>query len=369
MGKRKTLLTCLLVAVGLVVVTLILVAGLVLYIVSMPRQRYSDEDAAATLAAGTELMQSWLDEHESGARITSSTNHLKEYPSGPSYLTDLVDGTYEAEGATHLFTIDVTNGTVYLEDVDGLLMEALPPYLAEVLDLPEGTEFSDVNVSLLLPCTIYGSHTRSRGNTLPFYGMLPAGVDDAAAWLRNPGARCDVAFNASAYLKDVDVSDYTFLRMLKLRDEAGISYEGLRLWTESETLDLLYNHYFYEHFTWGNTGPFRVWYRDSYLEQELERDFITRKIGSSNIDLARDLKVSGTDDQIILHLRSEANIFPYNLYVDAGSPLLERDWLWTGTDGYERELTWADKGEDGWTLCDEDGLRWTFYGSSLLSAR
>ena len=60
MPKKRTILTCLGVVVLVMLVVMGLIVALALYLAFMPQQRYSDDDATATLAAGTERIETWL---------------------------------------------------------------------------------------------------------------------------------------------------------------------------------------------------------------------------------------------------------------------------------------------------------------------
>jgi hypothetical protein len=359
--RKKTIITCLVAVVAVIALCLALIVGLVAYLAMLPRQRYDDADAAATLELGTQLMQDWLDENKPGTALTSSNNVLFQYPSGPSYLTDYVEGTYLDDGVDYRFALNVINRDVYLEDADNSLDGAIASYLIETLGLPANTEVEAPRAELLVPFLVEGSTREAPTEYLHFDYLLPAGVSDAGAWLRDPSSRCKVACNCYVRPDDaVDLTVFTFDELLAIRDRAGLSYESLGLRNINTSIDALYDHYYLEHFSWGDAGPFHVRYRDHYLEQELGYRGEVKEVGSAVIDFDHDVVIVENDDSYVVYFRNDSVNHDCWIYADQDSSVTSHDWDWVVATEARQHLIWKDRGKFGWCLCTEDGLAFDF---------
>lgn len=361
MVRKKTIITCLVAVLVVILLCLALILGLVVYLAFMPRQRYDDADAAATLEEGTQLMQDWLDENKPGTAITSSDNVLFVYPSGPSYLTDYVEGTYLDDGAEYRFALNVVSNDVYLEDTDSSLDGAIASYLVEALGLPTDTEVEAPRAELLVPFLVEGSSREAPTEYLHFGYLLPAGVNDVDAWLRDPSSRCKVACNCYVRPGDnVNLTAFTFEELIAIRDRAGLSYESLGLRNASTSIDALYDHYYLEHFSWGDAAPFRVRYRDSYLEQEIGYKGEIKEVGSAVVDFDHDIVIVENDDSYVVYFRNDSVNHHCWIYADQASPVTSHDWNWVAATEAGQHLIWKDRGTFGSCLCAEDGLAFDF---------
>ena len=368
MPKKRTILTCLGVVVLVMLVVLGLIVALALYLAFMPQQRYTDDDATATLAAGTERIETWLAQQESEATLIETENVIFSYPSGPSYLTDYVKGSVVLDGVGRSVVINTVDGAVYLDDIARSLDAALPAYLAQLLALPRYTEFVTVSGSLLVPFAVEGSTHEGPRDVLDLGPMLPVDVVDAGSWLQDPSRRCKVSIDLYAHPgDDFDLSALTFSQLNDIREREGLAFNSLYLTNEAQSLDAMHDHYFYEHYAEGQAGPFVVWYRDGYLEQELDRSGAITEVGSAHIDLDRDLTIGASGQDWVLRTSDEAGSFPFFLYAPSGSELLDRTYRWV-QETTEEDLMWKAREDGTFCLSTTEGIPFRFYGSGVLSA-
>ena len=370
MNAKRSVLTCLGVAVAVALVVGGLIVALVLSIALAPRQRYTEEEANATCETGAVLMRTWLAEHEPEAVLGEADNVIFSYPSGPSYLTDYVRATYAIGGIGRGIVINVVSGDVYLEDSTASLDAALPAYVCRLLDLPRDTEFVTAHASLLVPFAVEGStHTGPR-DVLDLGPMLPADVTDVVSWLADASSRIGVSLDVYAHPGDgFDLESLSFPTLNQIREREGLTFDSLYLTNEAQMLDAMYDHYYYEHFSEGTSGPFVVWYRDEYREQELDGEGLIREVGNVRVDLVRDLRITATDGGWSIRTADRAEEFPFFLYAESGSDVTSCALRWEQKD-VEVALTWKAQ-EDGTScLCTEDELPFRFYGSGeLVKAR
>lgn len=367
MNAKRSVLTCLGVAVAVALVVGGLVVALVLSIALAPRQRYTEEEANATCETGAALMRTWLAEHEPEAVLGEADNVIFSYPSGPSYLTDYVRATYAVGGIGRGIVINVVSGDVYLEDSTASLDAALPAYVCRLLDLPRDTEFVTAHASLLVPFAVEGStHTGPR-DVLDLGPMLPADVTDVVSWLADASSRIGVSLDVYAHPGDgFDLESLSFPTLNQIREREGLTFDSLYLTNEAQMLDAMYDHYYYEHYAQARMEPFLLWYRDAYREEELDRTGAQVEVGSAQVDPARDLAIVATAQGWRLSVRHGVPDFPYFLYVPSGSELLGHTYRWTQAD-VEQELTWEARKDGTFWLSTADGYPYRFYGSGTLA--
>ena len=113
--------------------------------------QYEETEKTEMEEKGSAVMQAWLDENIPGAKVLTAEAYIERYPSGPYYLTDIVDGSFNDGEMERKYEVKLGNGNVFLEGDMNLLAEQMKPYLLEHLKLSENStecNFSGFNVSL-----------------------------------------------------------------------------------------------------------------------------------------------------------------------------------------------------------------------------
>ena len=113
--------------------------------------QYEETEKTEMEEKGSSVMQAWLDENIPGAKVLTAEAYIERYPSGPYYLTDIVDGSFNDGEMERKYEVKLGNGNVFLEGDMNLLAEQMKPYLLEHLKLSENStecNFSGFNVSL-----------------------------------------------------------------------------------------------------------------------------------------------------------------------------------------------------------------------------
>jgi len=110
---------------------------------------YEQADADLVAAAGTKMMDEWLDEHMPGAEILTCEPFItfSHYDTN-EYLADYATGRVKHGGDESAFTINTVTGVVYFEadaDTARKLDEITEKYLYEMLGLTSENEEEEYN--------------------------------------------------------------------------------------------------------------------------------------------------------------------------------------------------------------------------------
>ena len=167
-----------------------------------PGRAYSREESNAQRDKGKELMETYLVENLSGAKIEEV---FADYITQNScrYLTDFARGSFSYEGSTYDFYINIKSGQVYTSMYTKELEDKVMPYTLEKLGLSEqDMVYSIRGISYVENSAISdGKDEHFTNYPLELSGVLPVDMDnideDIEEILDNP--RCDIDVTVMYY--------------------------------------------------------------------------------------------------------------------------------------------------------------------------
>ena len=179
------------------------------------RPMYDQKDADQVAAKGREMMQTWLDENMSDARLEECTAYLvRTRYDGNHYLTDYASGRIRLDGETKVFTIHTVSGEVYFE-MDAVtkqtLNETAEAYFFEAMEtigiIPESEDEGYAFQSHVIAPVKDGPSSAIVPWVHAFDFGLPAGVEDLETFVRTPESRPPIYVSPPP----MTVSDFTDL--------------------------------------------------------------------------------------------------------------------------------------------------------------
>lgn len=333
------------------------------------KEMYEQEDADRVTAKGSEMMQCWLDENMSDAKLEECAAFIAwtNYD-GNRYLTDYASGKIDCNGELKSFTINTVTGAVYFEmdaDTKQIMNEIVESYFNEAIEtigiIPESVEEYAFESHVMAPAKDGNSTTEVPWVYSYDFG-LPADVEDLNTFVRNPKSRLLIYISKP----DITVSDTTDLSafnltmMETLEDEYGLHIGSMTI-TNSNQLFSKHdkrnetNTQLWEYGCWFETNGLEL--RGRVRERKEVRNIETNKLTVSDlrVDPETDLVFEQTDYGYRLSLLN--NDLDDSLWIKAyeGAEILDYDFYCLDENDYSPKEKLSDKGRETVWLQQDDG--------------
>ena len=195
--------------------SLFLFAVLALTGCNMRGPQYSEEAAYDTADVGYAVMEEWVEEYYPAGKVIETHPYEFVYPSGPSYLTDYVQGVMFDGERERTFSVNITSGSVSLEADEKMREEfaeyARALYLAS-LDLHPDDDIGGFDALLLYDRvdSVNNNWGITRYQTYELPGELVAEGGDIKAYV-NDTTRGEIIllYGFIGANDDEDLSTYT----------------------------------------------------------------------------------------------------------------------------------------------------------------
>ncbi|MBO6158591.1 MAG: hypothetical protein J6P72_04910 [Firmicutes bacterium] len=159
-------------------------------LIGCENKQYSDSEAKALKDRALAVVEAYLSGADPGAKITS----IEEMTVRPNitnhnnYLTDFVRGAWTSGGQTFTFAVNTRTEELYTTFEFEAFQQTFSAYVAEKLGIP--AENAAISLRTALPLTLSAEHPEYRD--YPFENMLPAGIPDMEAFVREAAEREDM---------------------------------------------------------------------------------------------------------------------------------------------------------------------------------
>lgn len=193
---------------------------------------YNQEDANSVTSKGAEMMQAWLDENMTDAKLEECEAFITwtNYD-GNNYLTDYASGKLSKNGKQTSFTINTVTGALYFEPDDETkqkMDKVVEAYFDEALksigivaeSVDEGRAFK---CHVMAPARDGDSITEIPWTNAFDFG-IPAGVKDLDSYVRNPQTRLPIYISTPeiSVSSDTNLSAYDLAAIEALNDKYGL---------------------------------------------------------------------------------------------------------------------------------------------------
>lgn len=392
--------------------------------------QYEETEKTEMEEKGREVMQAWLDEHIPGAGVLSAEAYIERYPSGPYYLTDIVDGSFNDGEMERKYEVKLGNGKVFLEGDMYLLAEQVKPYLLEHLKLSEKSSecvFTGFNVSLQEEADLFRKGKAYSEKSVDI-GMLPGELvlalteadpdsmkeflkqkeETAISWnqeacdlmedfIRHPENRPEMHVNGDinipedinlqkydmAFFDDLNVKEGLYFRYLSLCQHPGKKHKDM---FSAESMGPYYievrcsgRSTEYERYVRKPFEDFFIEYEEEYYREESRNGTITVKEQYSN-DVEQ-LTMNRTENGYSFSFMDN-DWFIFTILTDGSSKLYEHEYtdrfdqaanIGSGSYGGDRyidhELHWKKRDDGALTLANSDGIAAWFNNADELVIR
>lgn len=299
---------------------------------------YEQADADLVAAAGTKMMEEWLDEHMPGAEILTCEPFVtfSHYDTN-EYLTDYATGRVKHGGNEFTFTINTVTGAVYFEedaDTAKKLDEITEKYLYEMLGLtPENAE-EEHNFDCYVSVPVRdGDSARAVPWIDSFDFGLPPGIEDLEAYVRNPQSRQQLYVEkAELYLtENTDLSVYDMELLEKLGDQCGIQFGYIKFVDEDQDFWMISQRDQVETTLWDYGCLLE---KDGFelrglirIREEVRKDGTNElTVSDKNFNPETDLVFEKTEDGYMYYFPNEDWDLPFTIRAYVGSEILKHDY-------------------------------------------
>ncbi|MCR5790102.1 MAG: hypothetical protein K6G83_09470 [Lachnospiraceae bacterium] len=206
--------------------------------------QYSEEDREDNNEMGQVVMEEWMEKYYPEGKIIDSEPYTFIYPSGPSYLTDFVNGTmYDGERERE-FSVNTVTGDVTLEPDEKMweeFQECARELYLESMDFDKDCEIKDFSANVYYEVLSVsgrkGSWADSGFLAVGLPGELVAENGDVRAFVRDPERGCLLQVYGWITVPDtVDLSRYSKEDIEKRQEKYGLVYSGLEVFNNNEHL-------------------------------------------------------------------------------------------------------------------------------------
>ena len=392
--------------------------------------QYEETEKTEMEEKGSSVMQAWLDENIPGAKVLTAEAYIERYPSGPYYLTDIVDGNFNDGEMERKYEVKLGNGNVFLEGDMNLLAEQMKPYLLEHLKLSENStecNFSGFNVSLQEEADLFRKGKVYSEKSVDI-GMLPGELvialtsadpdgmqeffnqkeDNVISWnqeacslmddfIRRPENRPEIHVNVDINIpEDYDLQKYNMAFFDSLNKKERLYFRYLSLCQHPGKLkedifapDSMGPYYIevrcngnnaeYERYVRKPFEDFYIEYEEEYYREESRNGTITVKEQYSN-DVGK-LAMNRTENGYSFGFKDN-DWFIFKILTDGSSKLYEHEYtdrfdqaanIGSGSYGGNRyidhELHWKKRDDGALTLANSDGTAAWFNNADELVIR
>lgn len=392
--------------------------------------QYEETEKTEMEEKGSSVMQAWLDENIPGAKVLTAEAYIERYPSGPYYLTDIVDGSFNDGEMERKYEVKLGNGNVFLEGDMNLLAEQMKPYLLEHLKLSENStecNFSGFNVSLQEEADLFRKGKVYSEKSVDI-GMLPGELvialtsadpdgmqeffnqkeDNVISWnqeacslmddfIRRPENRPEIHVNVDINIpEDYDLQKYNMAFFDSLNKKERLYFRYLSLCQHPGKLkedifapDSMGPYYIevrcngnnaeYERYVRKPFEDFYIEYEEEYYREESRNGTITVKEQYSN-DVGQ-LAMNRTENGYSFGFKDN-DWFIFKILTDGSSKLYEHEYtdrfdqaanIGSGSYGGNRyidhELHWKKRDDGALTLANSDGTAAWFNNADELVIR
>ncbi|WP_036609881.1 hypothetical protein [Oribacterium sp. P6A1] len=389
--------------------------------------QYEESEKTEMEEKGSAVMQAWLDEHIPGSKVLSAESYIERYPSGPYYLTDIVDGSFNDGEKDRKYEVKIESGEVFLEGDMSFLAERVKPYILEVLSLSGRSSECSINgfnVSLQEEATLFRKG-KAYGEKSVDVGMLPGEFvvaltgtdpdgmmeflnrkeDDIINWnqeacalidefIRQSDNRPVIHVNGDINIpEDCDLQKYNmkFFDDLYKKERLYFRYVSLcqhpgKLKEDVFAKDSMGPYYIearcsgnsteYERYVRKPFDDFFIEYEEEYYREEIRNGTITVKEQYSN-DVGQ-LSMNKTENGYSFSFKDN-DWFIFTILTDGSSKLYEHEYtdrfdqaanLGSGSYGGNRyinhELQWKKRNDGALTLANSDGTAAWFNNADEL---
>ncbi len=310
--------------------------------------QYEPEEMEVESHAGEKAMQAWLDEHIPGAKVLYANACTAGYPSGPEYLTELVEGAFD-DGEEKQFLYNMSTGEVYLGIEESELVAVCRKYVPQFLGLegqiePDPDHYSGASLLFIpeqgpdLSFTVAPAEIVL--NDLPLETLFA--VKGETPWLISYG---------DGYLAEdeADLSRYPYSKLREMMEEANLSI-NVDIKDQEESLAIRYSGKTYERYGWEESPVLpeaRFWVREDFCSEKA--DGTEEKQAT---DFANDLTITPTDRGYRFDF---TDWFPVNIYTTEGTSLQAVSWEMLDENGNGRPMAWKDYGKGLCLVREKDG--------------
>ena len=392
--------------------------------------QYEETEKTEMEEKGSSVMQAWLDENIPGAKVLTAEAYIERYPSGPYYLTDIVDGSFNDGEMERKYEVKLGNGNVFLEGDMNLLAEQMKPYLLEHLKLSENStecNFSGFNVSLQEEADLFRKGKVYSEKSVDI-GMLPGELvialtsadpdgmqeffnqkeDNVISWnqeacslmddfIRRPENRPEIHVNVDINIpEDYDLQKYNMAFFDSLNKKERLYFRYLSLCQHPGKLkedifapDSMGPYYIevrcngnnaeYERYVRKPFEDFYIEYEEEYYREESRNGTISVKEQYSN-DVGQ-LAMNRTENGYSFSFMDN-DWFIFTILTDGSSKLYEHEYtdrfdqaanIGSGSYGGNRyidhELHWKKRDDGALTLANSDGTAAWFNNADELVIR
>ncbi|SEA79261.1 hypothetical protein SAMN05216349_12914 [Oribacterium sp. KHPX15] len=378
--------------------------------------QYEESEKTEMEEKGSAVMQAWLDEYIPGSKVLSAEAYVERYPSGPYYLSDIVDGSFNDGEMDRKYEVKIENGEVFLEGDMNFLTERVKPYILEALKLsgksPE-CSFRGFNVSMQQEATLFRkgkAHDEKSVDVEMLPGELvialteadPEGMreflnrneDDIINWNQEACVLIDEFVKKSdkrpvicvkgdiTIPEDCDLQKYNMAFFDSLNKTEGLYFRYVSLCQHPGTLkedifapDSMGPYYIevtcngrnteYERYVRKPFEDFFIEYKEEYYREESRNGTITVKEQYKN-DVGR-LSMNKTENGYGFSFKDD-DWFIFTILTDGSSKLNEHEYtdrfdqaanLGSGSYGGNRyidhELHWKKRDDGALILANDDG--------------
>jgi hypothetical protein len=392
--------------------------------------QYEEAEKAEMEEKGRAVMQEWLDLNIPGAKVLSAEAYIEMFPSGPYYLTDIVDGSFNDGETDRKYEVKVENKKVFLEGDMSLLAERIKPYILETLMLLEkGPEcsFSGFNVSIYERAELFRKGKVHNEKSVDI-GMLPGELvlaltdadsygmhefldqkeDSIINWnekacliiddfIRHPESRPVISVNGDIDIPaDINLQKYNMAFFNDMREKDGLYFRYVSLCQHPGKLqrDIFApsgmgpyyievrcsgNKTAYERYVRQPFEDFYIEYEEEYYREEIHNGTITVKEQYSN-DVGQ-LIMKESLNGYSFRFRDK-DWFIFTILTDGSSKLYEHEYtdrydqaanIGSGSYGgdryIDRDLHWEKRNDGAWILTNSDGTAAWFNNADELIIR
>lgn len=316
--------------------------------------RYTDEEKKAVIQKGGSIIKEVLPE---GCELLTLEAYIETYPSGPSYLTDYVQGIYKEDGEIYNYLLNIENEKLYSSKYYDDAVVALNEYALEILDLDEDVvTLSDLSFDFAFDSEVNDKHAT-------FYlEYLPIEVTDVSAYIRDPEREEVVRIHGPIYV--TDGYDLSYLDMETFETfENDLGFKIYSVWINEACQQFKMNHFneievIYESRAWADKGDFKI-FGIEYVRYETESSS-----QEMTYDLDKDYTITRKGDDYVVSLNNvpkEFKLHPeFVIYAEEGSDILSANY--ETKDGHK--MKWVENPDGTWELSyriNDDGFKLIHY--------
>ncbi len=358
--------------------------------------QYSEEDENGLSEAGREMMQSWLDENLSGAKVETAFAQIDMIPSGPHYLTNYVSGTFEDGGNRGNYLINTADGEVFLLYDEEPFLKSCLPYVFRALDFTGREEECSVeNFSAMLwfpeeTGTNPDEPVGTDGVWLPgdlVLTLRESGEEAGAvleAFVSSPEERTQLVIGGQILVpEDVSLEAYDMKYFLDEREKAGLRFGNFLCKDRFEERSVFGKQTTYTRYGFAEMDEpdCRIFMREKTVEEEENDGEIT--VTENRESRFLDLTFRKTDEGWLIVFPDREHRFDFSIYADGDSDFLQQEYhshedreaylgpgeVIGGNRYFERDLFWKEADDGSFVLTTEDGRIKSFFGGEELIPR